>query len=209
MIPTTRSRAATVPQARSYPAYPSPLRPTPHPLYIPRTTRVYPQPHVVEMAREKIGSSQQQQQPQSPPSPSLYSSDSVNSTLRPKEGTTRRRLFRLWKDSVTVGVAEPAAEQQPQVDDVWVAWEKEQRRAHEMTIAAALDNKPRFAFVEPTTEPISRVSSNNSSDESPAETDHRDHDCHGVSAFFRSLFNRRLRPSQHVRRTPSARAALA
>jgi len=79
------------------------------------------------------------------------------------------------------------------------------------TIAAALGNKPRFAYVEqqPSTEPISRVSSNNSSDEGPAETDHHDHDCHGVSAFFRSLFNRRLCPSQHIRRSPSARAALA
>jgi len=67
--------------------------------------------------------------------------------------------------------------------DVWVAWEKDQRRTHEMTIAAALDNKPRFAYVEQqhSTEPISRVSNNNSSDESPAETDHHGHDCHGVS----------------------------
>jgi hypothetical protein len=216
ILPTTRSRAATVPQAqtqvhaRSYPTHPTPLRPTLHLLYTPRTTRVYPQPHAVQIAREKIGSSQQQQQPRPPSSQSLRSSDSVSTTFRPKEKevTTRRRFFRLWKETVTV--EEPATEQQQHDDDVWAAWEKEQRRAHEMTIAAALDNKPRFAFVEqqqPSTEPISRVSSNNSSDESPAETDHHDHDCHGVSAFFRSLFNRRLRTTHHVRQTPSARAA--
>ena len=74
---------------------------------------------------------------------------------------------RLWKETVTI--EEPATEQQQQIDDVWAAWEKEQRRAHEMSMAAALDNKLRFAYVEqqPSTEPISRVSSNNTSDESP------------------------------------------
>ena len=204
IVPTTRSRAATVPQTRSLP---TPMGPTPHPLY-PRTTRVYPQPHVVEIAREMIGSSQQQPQPQSRPSTSrsLPSSDSMNVPLRPKEKevVTRRRFFRLWKETVTV--QEPAKQE---VDDVWAAWEKEQRRAQQMTIAAALDNKPRFAYVEqqPSTEPISRVSSNNSSDESPAETDHHDYDCHGMSAFFRSLFHRRMRASQHVRRTAPARAS--
>ena len=62
----------------------------------------------------------------------------------PKEITTRR-FFRLWKETVTI--EEPATEQQQQVDDVWAAWEKEQRRVYEMSIAAALDNKPRFAYV--------------------------------------------------------------
>ena len=191
-VPTTRSRAATVPPSRMPPSLP---RPTPHPLYTPRTTRVYPQPHVVEMAREKIGSA-------SPSSPSSRMSDTMSITTprqQQQKDVTRRRFFGLWKETVTV---EKLATATAEADDLWTAWEKEQRRAREMTIAAALDNKPRFAYVEPT-EPISRVSSNNSSDESPAETDHPD-DCHGVSAFFRSLFHRRMR--SHVRRPAPARA---
>ena len=54
-----------------------------------------------------------------------------------------------------------------------------------------LDNKPVFVYVEPT-EPVSRVSSNDSSDESTSlgETDG---DCHGAFAFFRSPFHRRVR----------------
>jgi len=192
IVPTTRSRAATVPQPRSQPTL---VRPTPHPLFTPRAAKVYPQPHVVAIAREKIGSTQQQSPPP-PSSPSLRASDRIV-TPRPQKEVTRRRLFGLWKETVSV--------EEPPVDDIWTAWEKEQRRAREMTIAAAMDNKPRFAYVEPV-EPISRVSSNISSDESPsspAETDHPD-DCNGVSAFFRSLFHRRVRP--HVRRHASVRA---
>jgi len=106
---------------------PTQNRSTPHPLFTPRTARVYPQPHVVEIAREKIGSSQQQQQPRPSSSRSLRSSDSVNVPLRPKEVATRRRFFRLWKETVTVQES-ASQQQQQQVDDVWAAWEKEQRR---------------------------------------------------------------------------------
>jgi hypothetical protein len=201
---TTRSRAATVPQPRVLVLPTLTLvRPTPHPLFTPRTTRAYPQPHALEIAREKIGSP-------SPSSPSSRLSDVASPTLtltptprhQPKE-VTRRRFFGLWKDTVTVD--EPATDDHDHDhDQIWAAWEREQRRAREMSIAAALDNKPRFAYVEPMAmEPISRVSSNNSSDESPVDTDHPD-DCHGVSAFFRSLFHRRVR--SHVRRPPPARA---
>lgn len=199
---TTRSRAATVPQPRALPSAssaspafaPTLVRPTPHALYTPRTTRAYPQPHIVEIAREKIGSP-------SPSSPSSRASDlaSVKQQQPPQKEVTRRRFFGLWKETA-------AADAPPADDhDLFAAWDKEQRRAREMTIAAALDNKPRFAFVEPApTEPISRVSSNGSSDDSPADTDHDrpDDDCRGLSAFFRSLFHRRIR--EHVRRPARA-----
>lgn len=195
---TTRSRAATVPQPRVLPSpafAPTLVRPTPHALYTPRTTRAYPQPHVVEIAREKIGGSP------SPSSPASRTSDLASPAPRQKEAT-RRRFFGLWKETVTT----PAANEHDHEHDLFAAWDREQRRAREMTLAAALDNKPRFAFVEPApTEPISRVSSNGSSDAGPADadadadTDRPDaDDCRGLSAFFRSLFHRRIR--EHVRR---------
>src|SRR5260221_4518421 len=68
LVPTTRSRAATVPTT---PAAAATVPAATHPLYT-RTIRVYPQPHVVEIAREKIGSAQ----PGS--SPEMRSSDVVS-----------------------------------------------------------------------------------------------------------------------------------
>ena len=162
-------RGATGHRAPRAPALLPLRRPVPkRPLYI--YTPHYPRLPVVEIAREEIGSAQQQ--PSAPP-------------------TEPRRYA---PPLLTV-----CGRRSPRAKSKSTAWEKEQRRVPKIT---TLDSKPDFVYIE-ATEPVSRVSGNSVSNESPSigETDG---DCHGAFAFFGSLFHRRVR--SNVRRTVYVRA---